>query len=332
MKNVLDRIVVNNLKLYLSDIFLKYNQLSFPLFMDQCEHIILTQNQSSIIKLFYFEKFFSVFQLIEPLTDKSLMPAYTKNIENILIKNLQSKEVTKFFNRYGNINKTLLKRLYLNFPSSSRADFIKISQIFYLNKFDQYEEGQTCWEDISIDLFENFSIDSSFIEAYAKNNFIFFKLISHLNEFRPFLNLNIIREIKFNQDSDSDISKTEKNFKDILQVLKIDYMANYNNFAQQFDYFLPKLDLFLEFHGPDHFYPLQTQMDEKSKNKYLYNLKEGRKLIIVPYWEYSRYDHIDVTSNYIRKLIFEDRDITQGPLFKENFDFLVSSRHSLNKI
>ncbi len=333
IKNVLDRIVVNNLKHYLSDLFIKYNEMSFPLFMDHCEHFILTHRQSSnFSKLFYFQNFFPIFQIIEPLTSKELIPAYNKNIESLLIKHLHKNEITQFFYNYGNINKTLLKRLYSNFHLCNQSDFIKISQIFYLNNFAEYETGQSPWEDIAINFFHKFSIDQTYIEARAKNNLIFFKLLMHLNEFRPFIDQNIIKEVKCNQDQEATISKTEQNLKDILQVLNIQFISNYEKYYQQFDYYLPDLDLYLEFLGPDHFYPLQTQLKEKSKNKYLYNLKAGRKIIIIPYWEYSRYDHIDATSNYIRKLIYEDFDLTKGPLFRENFDFFVSSKLPLNKI
>ena len=81
--------------------------------------------------------------------------------------------------------------------------------------------------------------------------------------------------------------------------------------------------MIVEADGPDHFFPLQSQLKNKYKFRYTYlQTFYKKKIVSIPYFEWNRQDNQYLANQLLHKLIYSDYSIFDSELFNCNFDLL----------
>lgn len=140
-----------------------------------------------------------------------------------------------------------------------------------------------------------------------------------------------IKRLKYNINrnpliSDKDeliltITKTQINIKKYLNKLKLKYIEEFQEDGFSYDYFLPDFNIVLEFDGPVHFYPLQSQYLDWHKFRYrMINDLFKRRVVYIPYFEWMQLETENFNLEYLKKLIFLNWDYKETNCFKESYD------------
>jgi very-short-patch-repair endonuclease len=119
------------------------------------------------------------------------------------------------------------------------------------------------------------------------------------------------------------ITKTENKLGIYLRNLKLDPLEQYKIDTYSVDYYIKESNLIIEYFGPKHFYPLQTQIDQMSKFRLKYLSRKGYRFIIVPHFFFERYTNDTRVLSYLETLLKKpyDYDLLTGSVFyQENYD------------
>jgi len=324
-----EKIFLGKMKIYLKDIILKYNSSSYLDFLNYSK-TLLKQNYytDDILKVFYFEKFYPILKKNEVISftkDKNLNTNYINEIDNeitsLITKKNNTFNQTKFIylqlKKFGNFRKSLLDLIYQNYHTTDNQTFLTISKIFLINRYTTNNWETNCLLRIE-DIIKRDKIDS-----------LTFKLLEHLNKQDGSKKINVEEILDKNgvltTSDEGDTTKTQKSLETHFNHMKLKYKTEYNRDFYRYDFFLPEDNCVIEYDGPDHFYPLQTQLNENSKFKYM-NITEkfNSKLVIIPHFEYSRYDSPELAFFFLKQIIFNNSDIFNTALFHENFNYFVS--------
>jgi hypothetical protein len=334
--SILERIFVGSMKHYMKDILNKYNTANHYEFLEFSKNLILHGRDDQILQLFYLEKFFPVFYNNQIIFNSSLQENISDiylDIEKNLIENYVSPKkgidnIHPFLVNFGNSKKNILNNLYIKYCTLEDENvIIKVSKVFLIN---DYKENN--WEEICLHKLNIKKMD-------IKSNSLNFKLLQHLKKYIQEQNIltsenknkkNILSmieslpeffEFSTKKFSEPTSTTSQEKISKTLDSLNINFSREFSRDGYVYDYFLPDLNIVLEYDGPDHFYPLQTQLKEKYKFRHK-NITENTKskVIIIPYYEYLRNDTQDAFKSYLKKMLFKDTDFSKGSLFIENFD------------
>ena len=209
--------------------------------------------------------------------------------------------------RFGSYNKPLLDSIFEIYKQNSKLDFHLIKKYTRILQFNNYPG----WENIAVKYKQMFIND--FKKTEDNNNYY---ILKNLDE-------NFKLEIKLN-NYDTEVSKTEEKLVKSFKNLKIKYLEQHRIKNYISDYYLPDLNTIVEYFGPDHFYPLQTQIDQKSKFRLKEISKEGYNIIIIPWFDYERCSHDGDATYYIKNLLenCNYKKILDSAFFYENYDML----------
>jgi hypothetical protein len=321
-----EKIFIGKMKAYLKDIILKYNTSNFPDFLNYSKSL-LKQNQynDDILKIFYFEKFYPILKKNEVISftknnllDKNYINEIDNEIINLSTNNKlnQNKFLYIQLKKFGNFRKSILNSIFQKYETTDNQTFLMLSKIFLINSYTSNSWEMKCLLRME-DIIKLDKIDT-----------LTFKLLEHLNKKGGEKKIDLDKIINENRilsvGDEVDTTKTQKSLEIHLNQMKLNYKTEFNRDFYRYDYFLPEENCVIEYDGPDHFYPLQTQLNENSKFKYK-NIKEkfSSRIVIVPHFEYSRYDSPELAFFFLKKLIFKNSDIFNTALFHENFNYFV---------
>lgn len=324
------------------------------------QEFVLKKPSENLILYLYFNKFSFL------LKDKNLKSSFIKEemkeiekeIETVIIKSFkQEKYLNEFyvhFKKYGQFNKRLIELIYkdifINLIGEEQSqknfnDFLKISKILMFSEFrttNENKEKNTC--DISNNL-EKLNWKQICKEKLEKNlnYYIKTKNNSDIKLYEYVLDEHTLKDFNENSKKSKYISSSHNNLdlsnkgystsfrqinlqNSLLRNLK-DVKSEYTRAGYIYDCYSESKDIIFEFNGPQHFYPLQTQLidSDKFRIKNIYqNFKS--KIVIIPYYEWERLEtdkHIDI---YLEKAINLKYNLLDSPLFKENFDLTKFAR------
>jgi very-short-patch-repair endonuclease len=123
------------------------------------------------------------------------------------------------------------------------------------------------------------------------------------------------------------LSKTENKVGEYLKANKqYNIIEQYKIDSYTVDFFIKDKGIIVEYFGPLHFYPLQTQVDQLSKFrlKYLMERNNSYKVVIVPHFDLERFSTENRTVGYLDKLLNNPYttydELKASALFHENYD------------
>lgn len=301
--------------------------------------------ESNILKLSYVQKY--SYELFDELPGDTTPKDVSKSILNFLYGLYSSSPdspenpMTRFLMNYGNSNIGLLHMIYnekfkkLESQVSSPGK-IYLEKIFYMNQLFNYIKPEE----------EKYVIaNKSLINPNISTNFCFYAYKLALAEalkadpdslknlkLKYILSKEIINQLqvkefekvkkKTNYDRDLDISESSNTHKSIctsLERIKISFEMEKQLHFYRCDIYLPLYKTVLEYLGPIHFYPEQSQLRQfdKLRNEYLTDLLEVN-LELVPWFIIALQDtdyHVD---GFLRNLI--SKKIKGFNLNKEHFN------------
>jgi hypothetical protein len=319
-----EKIFVQKLNKFLGDIVVQYNKShNFNDFLKFSTNQITTPNNpDEILKYFYFNKFYEILQSNNIITNTNkLNENYISELENTVLKGFVNYNLTmfNFLKMYGNFDKNLLKKLFSIYRNGldDKALFFQTSKIFWINAYKDEN-----WESLCKNNLDANYTDTDFIDPLSQ------KLIRHVNKNEDKYNFKTKDFMNFTPRN----KKTQAKIKNTLVKFGIKYEEEYKRDGYKYDYYLPELNAVLEYDGPDHFYPLQTQLNETNKFRYK-NIYENFKckLISIPFFEFMRYDTTELTEAYLKQVIYKDYDLFSTPLFEENYDLFKNMRKYTSK-
>ena len=284
---------------------------------------------------------------------------YLSQLDTIVLEGLQTKtHIYQFLQLYGNSRPKILDKLYTSYLNDTLQNnlFFQISRILLVNGHNSTsstknsnllslnnkklsQEAQSIdlsWENKCLEKLTPLITTNKNKLAEIPNLPIFPHLIRHVNLTLGFPldktecsnciseMLKIIKT-RPSHKTQKDLlsSQTQGKIIKTLNIMKIKYIEEYEIDGYFIDFFLPDLNIGLEYNGPNHYYPLQTQFNEKTKFRYKQIVGFSNiKLIFINYWEWQRIDNDHLTVNYLKKLLYDNYKIEDGPLFYENFDTL----------
>lgn len=333
-------ILKKSLKNYLSTEITIYNQLkSNDEFLTFYSLQIKNNNmdKDNLLKLFYFNRFFSlIFQdeiKSKIINDKPLNEDknFINNVEDLFTNQIffeisENKILYKyldFFSHYGSFRKSLLYKLLEKYKEKyniiTNKNFqSQLMKLFMIQNFNHN------WEEY---------FHQNIFDIAEKNRLsrLEFFLLFHFHEkYKNNESFNIKR-LKYNINrnpliSDKDeliltITKTQINIKKYLNKLKLKYIEEFQEDGFSYDYFLPDFNIVLEFDGPVHFYPLQSQYLDWHKFRYrMINDLFKRRVVYIPYFEWMQLETENFNLEYLKKLIFLNWDYKETNCFKESYD------------
>jgi hypothetical protein len=334
-----EKIFLKRISVYLEKLIQLNNSLPKEEFIKVSENVIKYNDANDIIKLFYFSKFYNILPILKEHNEGEYFSfksndheGYICKIEDFLVKDYFDSSDTKkndqinFLRKYSNISDRILNKLYTYFlhgiQNLTQHKILEIGKIFLINDYSENE-----WE--------NFLLSKLNVEQVLKNsksNNLNIKLMNHLNERVGFNNekdkesLNDMNEDLFisqvsGTGNDVILTKTQTNIGNFLSNLGYNFIPEYFREGYTHDYYLPDKDTVIEYDGPTHFYPLQTQLNEESKFRYktIYT-NTNSKIVSIPYFELQRYEAADRTEQFIERKISGNLNIFKSPLFEENYD------------
>jgi hypothetical protein len=342
--HILEKIFVGSMKHYMKDMLNKFNTATHSEFLEYSKSLITFGRDDQILQLFYLEKFLPVLKynkIIDTNTNEENLSRVTLDIEkNLLDYYITSKKnksnIYQYLVNFGNFRKNIMDEMFNRYSTlEDEKLFLKVSNVFLLNNFSEKN-----WEEICLNRIRPEEVD-------IKGNSLNFKLLQHLKKYLKEKYISQTHdEIKnFNQNTISFLmslpdffslstknltepnpTTTQEKLSKTLDTLNIQFSKEFSRDGYIYDYFLPELNIVLEYDGPDHFYPLQTQLKEKFKFRYRNITKNtNSKVVIIPYYEYLRCDTQDSFKAYLRKILFKDSDFSKGSLFVENYDMYKAS-------
>ena len=318
LKKTLSIYLVNEINIFNK---LNHNTDKFFLFYEDqiANSDICTDN---LLQLFYFNRFYSLIYQ-EQLKNKSITSTplnqdkvFIYKIEDLYINKIFS-EIKKgkflkfdYFENFGNFRKSFLLKFHnnylINFKHIPLQQHIEFMKIFMIQNLD------TNWETNCKEIFN--ILDAKKV----LNKKEFFLLFNFSKKFSIEFDMN--RNPK-RDNYDIEKTKTQINIKKYLEILNIDYLEEYQEDGFSYDYFLPKFNKILEFDGPCHFYPLQTQFKDSHKFRYrMVDQAFKRKIVYVPYFEWMKLEIESFSIEYLKKLIFLKWDIFDTNCFRESYD------------
>jgi very-short-patch-repair endonuclease len=187
---------------------------------------------------------------------------------------------------------------------------IRCSRILQLN---DYPNWKACVNNFKADLEKDVKRHPSSIVYYILND------LGVGNNNNDYLKLS--KSLK--ADFEITKTKTENKIGDYLKLLKYDIIEQFQIDNYTVDYFIKDKNLIVEYFGPVHFYPLQTQIDQMSKFRLKYLNNKGFNVVVIPHFEFERCSTDTRALNYLQKLInkwVDFSDIGNNALFYENYD------------
>ncbi len=248
-----------------------------------------------------------------------------------------------FLQLYGKSRGDVLNKLFTTFTTQTVPTdyFFRLSRLFLVNNYNQSKIPESTDTTTATISWEKSSLPrlNELVENYKSINpkllFHIPRLVRHVNkkldlsptEEQNTILIDINKIIKKKNQLSLTSTQTQGKIIKTLKLLNIKYIEEYPMDGYTLDYFLPDLNIALEYSGPDHYYPIQTQLNEKTKFRHLQLVEySGVKIVYINYWEWNRLDNDNVTINYFKKLLYEDYSIEKGPLFHENFNTLINLR------
>lgn len=342
-----EKIFTSKMKAYLKDIIFKFNTSNFKDFLNFSKTVFKQkEHNQDILKLYYFGKFYPILkrnEIISFTKDKELNPNFLTEIDNELlnvsnnnkISYKENKNIYFHLKNFGNYRENILNKIFENYETLDNQSFLMISKIFLLNDYKENDWEIKCMDRIQEVVnfkFQNGqrvdSLTLKLLEHFERKILVENIHSNHNNKIG-----NLINQIKSSistHNEDIDTTKTQKSLEMHFAHMKLNYKVEFFRDYYRYDYYLPEENIVIEYDGPDHFYPLQTQLTENSKFKYR-NIfaKFGSKIVIIPHFEYSRYDSPDLSAFFLKNLIFKNYDIFMTPLFHENFNYFKPMRKLL---
>lgn len=322
--NLLEKILKKNLEIYLGPLITSFKDNKIQFLTESKQIVSNTKNEENILKLYYFTKFFRLIFDIKKKTTQDftfLTTQYITELDQHLIN--EYLEVTNrnsiytYLKHYGNFRKSLLDKIYDIYSNDinklSPYKFTTTSQIFLLNNY------QKDWETIFLK-----NLKSKIIPQ-KKRNTLLYRLIkhTHIKHNKEFNDQYYIDFCNVNSSESSEVTITnmQLDIENALKELKINYIQEYTYDHYNFDFYLPDLKVLVEFDGPVHFYPMQTQYKESQKYRLKYMFENSEMTVVnIPGFEQNRWTTQASVRENVKKLIFEKHDIFNGPLFNENYD------------
>jgi len=330
LKKALKNFLSNEIKIYNSlkstEKFLKFYEIKITKY---------EFSKEELLRIFYFNRFFSLI-FCKELKNKTIdkLPLnenkeFISSIEDFYLNKLfidlknsnkNVKNNLEFFNLYGNYRKSLVLKLYNKYLENfneiqnynTHLDFLRI---FMIQNLDNN------WEEHFINII--YSIN----DKTLLNKTEFF-LLFHFSEKLKFKN-NITIKYDLNRRPKIDIkdeflmtTKTQTNIKKYLKILNIEFLEEYTEDGFAYDYYLPKLNIVLEFDGPIHFYPLQIQFLDWNKFRYkMINDLFKRRVVYIPYFEWMKLETENFSLEYLKNIIYNHWDYNNTNCFRESYDY-----------
>lgn len=290
-------------------------------------------SKDELLKIFYFNRFFSIIFQNDtksipsneiPLNENKL---FISNIEDIYINNIFDKlkmkelgEVYKdldFFLHFGSYRKSIVYKLFdkyienFNNINDFRGHLLML-KIFLI------QDINNGWENKVLEI----------IKIIDKKPFLdkteFFLLYHFSEKFKndKLINFNFhMGRNPVTEKDDKNITKTQSNIKKLFEVMKIEYIEEYQADGYSYDYYLPKLNIVLEFDGPLHFFPLQAQFIDNYKFRYrMINDLFQKRVVYIPYYEWMKMETDSFTLEYLKKIIYNKWDYKDTNCFRESYD------------
>lgn len=298
--NLIQKIYKQKIENYLKDIIKTYVDEKNIAVISQFKQELQNPIAENILKYYYFYQYY--------ITDQNESNECLESIDDLLInKCILNKEIQYFFYDYGTIRPTLLKTLYeryMNDELLERNAFVAITKILMYNQVKD-------WELKCLDKFQFFKSDP-FEHRLSR---LINKKLGHDA-------LKI--QVKYNNNPDLIESYTSNSqYKLIIDKFGLNCEKEKIFDEYSVDIFISSINTIMETDGPDHFYPLQSQLKNRSKFRYHYlNSFFKMKLVSIPYFEWGRQDNDFLASQFLYKLIYSDYSIFDSELFSCNFDLL----------
>lgn len=288
--------------------------------INEIPYVLKKGNQSQIMELIYFSKYSHVLKMkVKQIDRKKNLSMYSLIQKNILMNLVNKAENNLYLNiilkDYGGLFDENFYRDYIkNFnPSSNFQDLKDFIKICYLN-------NQT-----NIDFNE---LIITFNKNHIQNNkystdFLLSKILKILlKETKIQKETFDIFEHKTLKENDyiPTSSQTQTKLQKYFNTFNIKFIEEYIIEDYISDYYLPEHKILIEYLGPHHFYPLQSQLTQKDKFRHFYLKTVGNKDIIqIPYFEWERLSNDKMVFEYLDKRIKNKEDIT-NKMMKENFN------------
>lgn len=289
--------------------------------IEDCKNFIIKNPKDNILPLLYLHKF-SKFLYNTPGTSDHILPdrvqflhtTFIEEVDKFIVNTLVSDKTNAtygHFMRYGKFRKQILDLIFDIYKTKTQMPiylFNQISKILFINNYSNE------WENYCV---EHLKRNPDLLKG---RDHILYKLFQDIsNKYKVKLETSTT-----NISTPSDeftTSQTQTHVKQTLEKLKIKYKEEYDRDHYKYDYYLPELDIIVEYHGPLHFYPLQTQLTEKDKFR-LSSISKSfpSKIVIIPYFEWERLETEMHKTNYMMKVLFQKYNIFDSPLFTENYD------------
>lgn len=334
-----DKIFRDKLTKYLKELLKVYNNNPFSEFRKfAVDSVTQPKDPQEILKFYYFDKYFDFLYETKRVLDKKKMePELIKELNSIVTREYARNTIDRshnlnyyqFLMRYGRSDKNnILNSIFNEYYQSNKVDnqslILSTSKIFLINSFTDKNWQSICREKLKI---KNLPLNDGIIDKLVKHVYSADNVDSKETMSEEVAELQIASDLEKRDDITT--TKTQMKIKKFLDILGVKYIEEFRHKQYTYDYFLPDLNAILEFHGPDHFYPLQTQLDEKNKFRMI-NIRENfsGKIIVIPFFEFMRFDTDQTTLSYLRNVIFKNYDLFEenSLLFKENFDLFGQIR------
>lgn len=282
----------------------------------------------NLIKLFYFNRFFSL--IYEKEIKSKVFKSIPLNQENSIINEIENHLLNSFLEeKCKDLN--ILNKYFIT-CGKYRKSFLKKFHDYYIQRFSKISDcsiHQKIMETLMICDFEGEWEKKCFeiIKEIEKNNILtrqeFFLLFHYFEKFKDLeyfkVDFHLSRQPK-NKDFNTTETKTQNNIKFYLKEMNIEFIEEFQQDGYSYDFYIPKYNTVLEYDGPIHFYPLQTQYLEKDKFRFrMINKLYKRKLVYVPYFEWSKIEIDSFARVFLRKIIFQDSAYQNSNCFRENY-------------
>lgn len=324
--DVFSKIFHQKLKMYLKDTINLFNTKEYPDFLRSSKNLILLDPVNKGMHPYYLKLFFNFLKGNNTIPeDKQLPENFLDEIDSCLLNNYLSAK--KFIDYYGGVSPDLVTKL-----DSKLNSIIMIHSERFLMEFLRLSEtlmilnAQTNWEDHSIKII---MANKDHFFSIKNFNTRMFRLFEHLHQHNPSLTEDVLNyartKITTYDDNRPLTTQSQMSFASTLDEMGIRYRKEYSRDNYVYDFYLDDYNIVLEYDGPIHFYPLQTQLRETDKFR-IRNImrKYGSKVIKIPFFESSKFD--DKKNAYLEMTIKNPVDLFNSPLFEVNFDMMKRLR------
>lgn len=290
-------------------------------------------DKEEILRLFYFNRFFSL--IFDKEIKSKNFDSIPLNKDNRIINSIEDLTIEKYFHDLKKKNFSELYPINLFFEEfgNYRNSFITKFHNSYINNFKEITEINTHLDIMTILMkceykgeWENkcFDLIKIFDKSEKLNKKQFFLLFHFHDKFKEKENYyQIDFHLSRNPIVDNNITetKTQLVIGRYLNDMGIEYLSEWQEDGFSYDYYLPDYNIVLEYDGPVHYYPLQTQYLEKYKFRFrMINDLFQRKIVYIPYFEWSKLEIDSFCEVYLRKILFSQSDYKESNCFKENYD------------